>query len=63
MHQVWLGDIVKKLTTIMIVQDNITIVNTITIALIMNVIKSNADRSATAMHVKLCNKFTSVNKK
>ena len=61
MHQVWLGDIVKKLTTIMIVQDNITIVNTITIAL--NVIKSNADRSATAMHVKLCNKFTSVNQK
>ena len=39
----------------MIVQDNITIVNTITIAL--NVIKSNADRSATAMHVKLCNKL------
>ena len=61
MHQVWLGDIVKKLTTIMIVQDNITIVNTITIAL--NVIKSNADRSATAMHVKLYNKFTSVNQK
>ena len=36
-------------------------VNTITI--LLNVIKSSVDRSATAVYVKLCNKFTSVHQK
>ena len=51
----------SKLTTIMIKQEHITTVNTITI--LLNVIKSSVGRSATAVYVKLCNKFTSVHQK